>query len=394
MTASDNFPTEELPSLHNFPRITLKEFLPFERVAYSCASSVSSSAGGGNHGCLGQIMPEDTYIALAGVPYIMPVDPGPWQPPAGGAFPTTVQMEQHRADRIEQKEQAKTARELERALKRMIIQAVPERYLAVLRSPLTGGYDGHTVREMLTHLRNTVAKLTPKQLHDEYDRIAKSVFDPDNMEVTQILTEIQFLGRLATAVDLEYSDPQLVALAINIFTNCGYFSDGIRAWNARPAAERTLVNLHQHFVDEQATLRELNPQGIGAMVGYQANILQECTNTMHQQQQQFMEMMNVMRQEHANFVANVSNSNTTSSGDKPKKKKKEKQTEKATKQVFQQEGNENNPCKYYCWVHGVNNSHPSYACNTGLNNKETYPNFRADATFANRMGGKWKGSFE
>ena len=105
-------------------------------------------------------------------------------------------------------------------------------------------------------------------------------------------------------------------------------------------------------------------------------------------------MMNVMRQEHANFVANVSNSNTISSGDKPKKKKKEKQTEKATKQVFQQEGNENNPCKYYCWVHGANDSHPSYACNTGLNNKETYPNFRADATFANRMGGKWKGSFE
>ena len=117
---------------------------------------------------------------------------------------------------------------------------------------------------------------------------------------------------------------------------------------------------------------------------------------------ELMEVINAMRQEridmrqqYENFMANAASEKTKNEQtmkprfssamcNKPKKKKKEK-----TKDEYQQEGNENNPFKYYCWKHGCNNTHPSYACN-----KKDYPKFRTDATFTNRMGGLWKGSFD
>ena len=108
---------------------------------------------------------------------------------------------------------------------------------------------------------------------------------------------------------------------------------------------------------------------------------------LEKKEQKVTELLLALRQEQANFIANASSSGD--SNDKPKRKKKEK----GKKQDFVQEGNETNPCRYYCWVHGCNNSHPSYACYKGLKEKEKYPNFRADATFDNRLGGKWKGSF-
>ena len=390
---TNNFPLKELPSWRHNTKVTYKNFIALERDVYACASSVPSTAGGGNHGCLGQVMPTDDYLTLAGEAYVRPEHPGELDLPARANY---NEQWRYTEERKEQKARAEQARDLEHALKRMIVQAVPERYLAVLRNHQTGAYENHSVRQILTHLRSTVAKMTDEELQEEYDSIAATTFDPDGMEVTEVLAKIRDLGRLAATIDNPYTDTQLINLAIKIFTNCDHFTQGIRAWKARPAAERTMDNLHHHFVTEQATLRELHPQGIGAVMGQHLNILRDSTNRQQYFEAKTQELLeivdamrqqqNTMRQEQANFIANVSTDSTAS--DKPKKKKKKKK-----KEEYQQEGNENNPCKYYCWIHGCNDTHPSYVCYKGLNDKENYPKFRADATFTNRMGGKWKGAF-
>lgn len=388
-----SFPVKELPSWRHHTKVTYKDFIDLEREVYSCASCVKSTAGGGNHGHLGQVMPTDDYLEMTGEVYVRPEHPGELDLPA-----RTTANEQWRytEERKEQKERAEQARDLEHALKRMIVQAVPERYLAVLRNHRTGAYENHSVRQILTHLRSTVAKMTDEELQEEYDSIATITFDPDHMEVTTVLAKIQDLGRLAATIDNPYTDTQLINLAIKIFTNCGHFTVGIRAWKKRPAAERTMNNLQLHFVTEQATLRELHPQGIGAVMGQHLNILRDSTNRQQYFEAKTQELLEIvdamrqqqdtMRQEQANFIANASTDSTAS--DKPKKKKKKKKQEE-----YQQEGNENNPSKYYCWLHGCNDTHPSNVCYTGLNDNKNYPKFRADATFTNRMGGKWKGAF-
>ena len=56
-------------------------------------------------------------------------------------------------------------------MKRMIIKAIPDRYLAFLRNPITGLYDGQSVHQIMTHMKRTVATLTDDKLQEEHDRI-------------------------------------------------------------------------------------------------------------------------------------------------------------------------------------------------------------------------------
>ena len=156
---------------------------------------------------------------------------------------------------------------------------------------------------------------------------------------------------------------------------------------------------HARRADLEMALQQIKikAQGLCAKPHVSIQQYKECMNSILQSQQQLtdqlfeahtdilMKLTFALRQYQANFIAIASSS--SDSGDKPKKKKKPE------KQEFQQDGNENNPRRYYCWVHGCNNSHPSYACHKGLKEKEKYPNFRADATFDNRLGGNWQGSF-
>ena len=79
---TNNFPLNELPSWRHNTKVTYKNFIALERDVYACASSVSSTAGGGNHGCLGQVMPTDDYLTLAGEAYVRPEHPGELDLPA------------------------------------------------------------------------------------------------------------------------------------------------------------------------------------------------------------------------------------------------------------------------------------------------------------------------
>ena len=347
-------------------------------------------------------MPEAEYQQLAGVRYERTQFPDDEDIPERM---NNYQQFQFDMRRRKQQEQAERERDLEQALKRMIIQAVPERYLAALRNRQTGAYEGHSVRQMLEHLKTTVAPLTFEEIEEEYNRIGATNFNPDGMEVTQIIAEIRDLGKLAETINIPYHDAMLTNLALKVFTNCGHFTHGIRTWMALPAAERTLDNCHQHFMTEHTTLRRLHPQGIGTITGHHANAikedeleqlrattreLMEVVNVMRQEQFDMRQDHNTMRQVHQEQTRAINNaSSTTTTTNKAKKAKKTK----ATKQEYQQEGNENNPYKYYCWIHGCNNTHPSSACLKGLNKKDEYPNFKPEATFTNRMGGWWKGAY-
>ena len=79
----------------------------------------------------------------------------------------------------------------------------------------------------MTHLKRTVATLTDNELQDKYDRITVTMFNPDGMEVSEVKADIRVLGRLAQDINNPYSNTQLMRLALKVFTNCGYFSQGI-----------------------------------------------------------------------------------------------------------------------------------------------------------------------
>ena len=136
-----DFPMQEFTSWHHIRRPNIIQFLQLQRDINACASSVRSSAGGGNNGCLGQVMPTADYLALTGQAYITPRHPGTFAPPEGQRL-TAVQYSTLHEEHKSQVEQARRARELENALKRMIIAAVPRRNCHIYAIPTRA----HTMR--------------------------------------------------------------------------------------------------------------------------------------------------------------------------------------------------------------------------------------------------------
>ena len=128
-------------------------------------------------------MPTADYLAMTGVRvYIMLEHPGAWAPPEGQRL-THVQLTLLLEERKNQLEHANQALELEHTLKQMIIKAVAEQYLAILRNQFTGTYKGQSVHQILTHLKRTVATLTDNEVQKEYDGIAATpmIFYPDGI---------------------------------------------------------------------------------------------------------------------------------------------------------------------------------------------------------------------
>jgi hypothetical protein len=116
--------------------------------AYANLQSVESTLGGGDHGHLGMIMPDAEYILIAtnGTPYVFPAEPVvPIY--AGTAANRDQQRENYRAAMKKFEE----AKKLQNKIKKLIIQAVPDVYLATLRQP-RGRYATTHPRDMLLHI--------------------------------------------------------------------------------------------------------------------------------------------------------------------------------------------------------------------------------------------------
>ena len=145
------FPNDPLTPLDTSQRPNATSIGLLSQELYANAQSIESELGGGEHGHLGMLMPEDEYILRS-------VDAEPYEAPTKPTVPIYVGNATNRAqqkdDYKDEVEKYQEYRQLVSKLRQQIIQAVPKIYLAALEDPDTG-LSNVTPKEMIDHLVDT-----------------------------------------------------------------------------------------------------------------------------------------------------------------------------------------------------------------------------------------------
>ena len=320
-----------------------------------------------------------------------PVSPQPARWPPERRIPTAEYQQEH-AEHQEAKNIFEKCTQLNSALIACIVEAINENDISDLRCFMTGAYNT-TAKAILEHLTANYSYITEAQLQAEAGKIRSIQYDPDNMNVGDVITKLKELQDLATAAGREYSRQQLVHMGVDVFRRCGHFARACTDWRAVPAANQTFSELRTHFTKHQIYLKENNPEGVGARYGTElANLAQKTESTMQditnnvgarleRLETLFVAAMEQREDNSKTEKVNAVTSNSSSGTNNTKKKNNN--SKKKRNDYGEQAGNAGNPNKYYCFVHGSQNSHPSAHCKA----KKWYDNFCEDATFEDKKGG-------
>jgi hypothetical protein len=188
------------------------------------------------------IMTNGDYFALAMGVFTAPGNPGA----------THVQPDNSTAARVAEANRAhmeairvySTYNNVDQAFKKLIIDAFEDQFLNALSDKVVGDAN-HTSLDLLTHLLTYYATIAPNKLTQNYDRL-NTPYDP-NQPTESLFQQIQYAWAFAIAGGQPYGDAIIVNVAYTIVFNTGLFPDACRAWQVRPAAQKSLTNLKIHF---------------------------------------------------------------------------------------------------------------------------------------------------
>ena len=221
------------------------------------ASSVPSTLGGGLYGHLGLIVSDEKYATLANsLPWVTPGNPGPFTPPAGATGP---QIEAARDVWRELKVSFELCQATAKALIAQVVDSIDPIYLRALLNRTTGQY-ANNIRDVLIHLFATHGKITPQQVKAKEIAIYNMGYSIA-LPVDTVFNAIDDLTDLAEHGNSPLSNPQMIDLAYVVLSKEPILQQDLRAWNRRPAAEKTWSNMLQHFRDAQGDLNSLPTAG-------------------------------------------------------------------------------------------------------------------------------------
>ena len=158
-TPENYFPVTQLTPLTNKPTHATLKILQTE--INSCAASVQSNAGGGNHGHLTLTLTATEFFSLAGTAYTPPTrpTPNPVHHPQANSATITETNRYHNLVWAE----FRLFHATDRALKKLLLEAVPPLFLEELRDD-TVGFAQVSTLNLLTHLKATYAIITEDEL--------------------------------------------------------------------------------------------------------------------------------------------------------------------------------------------------------------------------------------
>jgi hypothetical protein len=156
MTSSPKFtfPHETLTPISGKPTNSILPLL--QRQLFTNAWSVPSARGGGLHGHLAMLLSDADYHARAGIPFLVPVHPGPPPLPVGTAAAIAVALRTY-TDALSD---VTLYNALSVALTSQLLTAVNASFLSAFKDP-DFGFRDVTPHVMLTHLRSEYGTLTP-----------------------------------------------------------------------------------------------------------------------------------------------------------------------------------------------------------------------------------------
>jgi hypothetical protein len=238
-TSKFTFPHETLTPIIGRPTNTTLQLL--QRQVYTNARSVPSARGGGMHGHLAMVMSDAAYLTRAGVPFDVPIHPGPPPPAIGAAAVIAVNLNQY----TEAIKDATLYNNLSAALTSQLLTAVNASFLSALEDP-TFGFSDVSPRTMLDHLRVEYGTLTPEEL--EHNRAALS--EPWNFDlpIEDLWAKIANIQRVAAFGDIPIADVTIITLTLAMIEKTGLLATTTEKFRLRPLTEWSLAVFKAEFI--------------------------------------------------------------------------------------------------------------------------------------------------
>jgi hypothetical protein len=227
------------------------------RELYANARDVPSTLGGGRHGHLGMVMPDDEYILISHDAESYEAPDKPVEPVYAG---TAQQRYQQEADYKAEVKAYNEWRDLEIYLRKLMINAIPWTFIAELEHH-TMGFSEVSPMAILDHLVDTYGTISPKDLQDNLKQ-AKTAWNPDT-PIETVFTNGNRCRQFAIAGQDPISDITYIGILVDIFRDSGVLETAIREWALKKARTKTVAACIDHFktanlyrLESQAYLKE------------------------------------------------------------------------------------------------------------------------------------------
>lgn len=339
------------------------------------ASDIITNLGGGNHGHLGLLYDPAEYLALAGVAYTPPAQPGVQALVAANASGAIIQNQNATyARRVKAWNNYVVVKTV---LKNQLINCVEAKWIRALRNRHTQ-FANVTILQLLNHLFDNYGKVEGTDFKTNLDNIQKD-WDPEEPFVV-IIDQIEDACDVAEEGHMPFSDAMTLQFAENIVDRTNlYFQEMVR-WKALPAAQRTWPLFQVYMTQAQKALKEQQRCSSRAAGYHSANAIQQAQQESYAQAAEALAKLAVATDTDRTLMCNLTTTVSSMAT----------QLKEATDLITnlkQQLANKKTPkvakVLYYCWSHGytTNPKHDSGCCN---NPKEGH---KKEATIANNMGG-------
>jgi hypothetical protein len=240
--SSLTFPLLELTPFPSDRAPKPREIRIMQRELYQQAMAIETTLGGGEHGHLGLLLTPAQYAALPGPPpaFTAPANPGIFLAAAG----TAAQIASHQAAHKDRVSTYQRCVDTEKALKAMIIQAVPPTYIASLSDDLFG-YANVTSRTLWQALLGNYGSISEDDLAENLEEL-EAPWDPTS-PIEDLLVRATKCTQFALAGGDPITEATTVRLLVQALEKSGVMDEACKDWRKKQAGDRVLDNILPHF---------------------------------------------------------------------------------------------------------------------------------------------------
>ena len=215
------------------------------------AASIPSTLGGGQHGLLGLIMSDATYLLVSNTAFLHQPNPGllPTIPTDATAAISYELVRQHKAAL----HMFHAVQNTDRALKQQLLETFDAIYTDDLRDSNIG-FTGTTAITIITHLYDLFGNISAADLAKN-DEDMVTPYDSSS-PIMKLFSQIEEAVAYAEAGQTPFTLPQILQKAYLLILTTGIYGDDCRSWKRRPSLEHTWANFKKHFTLAYTSLRE------------------------------------------------------------------------------------------------------------------------------------------
>ena len=214
-----------------------------QRQLFPNARSVPSTSGGGTHGHLAVLLSPADYLLRAGVPFVVPVHPGPPSEPVGTAAVIGVALRNH----AEALADLALYNNLNASLTAQILSAVNASFLSALEDP-DFGFRDVSPRTMLEHLRTEYGTLTPEELEKNHAALSEP-WKFDDPAIEDLWAKIVNIQRVAAFGAVPIADITIITLILaTMIEKTGLLATTTENFRLRPITEWTVATFKTDFI--------------------------------------------------------------------------------------------------------------------------------------------------